>query len=301
MPDPADVSDVSGASVPDWFRRLQAQPPLSRRVDIAGASIHCVAWNMEHSARPLLLLVHGFLAHARWWDPLLDHLMDDYRIVAMEFSGMGDSGRRERYTVDLFAAEVIGVAEALAEGPLRVIGHSYGGARVLRACAERPDLFSHAIVIDSFLYFADDTRPAPPPPRPPRVQAGLDEAIARYRLLPPEPGVPAFTLAHVARHALRAVAGGWQLKFDPRLEANGRQEIDADVLLRRVRIPVDVVYGEHSLVVDQDAAARAVACLPAGRGPFVVRGGHHHLTLSHPRQLAQMLRDLLPTSLEPES
>lgn len=296
-----DPESAVSTPVPTWFRRIQHCQPHSYHVDAGGARIHYLAWNADETTKPTLLLVHGFLAHARWWDPMLDALMDHYRIVAMEFSGMGDSGGRERYTVEAFAEEIITVAEALGEGPLRAVGHSYGGARLLRACAERPELFSHAVVIDSYVYFADDDRPASPQLRTPRIQPQLDEAIRRYRLLPQEPTVSAFTLSHVARHALRSVDGGWQLKFDPRLEANGRKEIEATALLARVHTPVDIVYGEHSQVVSAEAAARAVAWLPNGRGPFVVPGGYHHLTLSHPQQLAQMVLKLLTTSREPDS
>ena len=57
-------------------------------------------------------------------------------VAALDLSGHGDSGRRETYSLDLWAAEVLGVAEdAGIAGPPTVIGHSMGGFVTLRAAS----------------------------------------------------------------------------------------------------------------------------------------------------------------------
>lgn len=83
----------------------------SHAVTIEGADIHYTCWNMQSAERPLLLFVHGFRAHAHWWDAVLPYFMADYRIVTMDFSGMGESQHRSSYSPDIYAREITGLIE----------------------------------------------------------------------------------------------------------------------------------------------------------------------------------------------
>src|SRR6266849_2863167 len=75
-----------------------------------------------------LLFVHGGGAHANWWSFIAPYLTRDFRVAAIDLSGMGDSGRRQSYGSDIRAAEMRAViADAgLGQRPF-VIGHSFGG------------------------------------------------------------------------------------------------------------------------------------------------------------------------------
>jgi pimeloyl-ACP methyl ester carboxylesterase len=56
------------------------------------------------------------------------------RVVALDLSGHGDSGRREAYTLDQWSREVLAAAgHAGITKPPTVIGHSMGGFVALRA------------------------------------------------------------------------------------------------------------------------------------------------------------------------
>ena len=265
----------------------------SHVVAIEGADIHYTCWNMQFAQRPLLLFVHGFRAHAHWWDAVLPYFMENYRIVTMDFSGMGESQHRASYSPALYAREITGLLDALDAGPVTGIAHSYGGSRLLRACHDRPELFARLIVIDSFLYFRDGTRPQLPGNNALRVYPDLQTACARFRLMPAQPSPLAALHDHVARHSLRPVDGGWIWKFDPAIPANGSLEIPAEDLLPRIPVRTDFIYGEHSKVVDRQTAERIVALLPNAGQPIEVPDSHHHLMLDQPLSLVTALRTLL--------
>lgn len=282
--------------LPDWY--LQLRPGTSAFVDIKGAPIHYLSWNMERSELPVLLFIHGFRAHAHWWDPVAPFFTENYRVLSMDFSGMGDSGYRATYEVETFADEITGLIEALGLGTVTAIAHSYGGARLLRACADCPELFQHAIIVDSFVYFRDE--PGPTLPKKllgARVHADFDVACARYRLIPDQPAIQPFLISHVARHAFRAVEGGWRLKFDPEMGAYGESEISGEQLLPRITTPVDFIYGEHSKVVNSERAERTVGYLRNVRGPIAIPDSHHHLMLDQPLALVGTLRALLASPI----
>lgn len=297
-PEMLSITAPAMPALPDWFVRTHAQPGVPAQVEINGASIHYLSWGLEHRERPALLLIHGFRAHARWWDFIAPFFTDCYRVVAMDFSGMGDSEHRPAYSVAGFAAEINGLVEALGLGPVTAIGHSYGGTRLLRACAERPELYLQLVVIDSYVRFRDEAGPMLPTRiQGNRIYADFDEACARYRLMPEQPGALPFLVRQIAEHALRKVDGGWRWKFDPGMTIGGEGEIDGEDLLPLVSKPVDFIYGEHSKVVSPERAARIVAHLPHGRGPLVMPGSHHHLMLDNPLALVATLRSLLAPSL----
>src|ERR1019366_6011017 len=69
----------------------------------------------------------------RWWDHIGPLLANGWRVVALDLSGHGDSGRRDSYTLDTWAREVLAVAAdaGITTAPT-VIGHSMGGLVTLR-------------------------------------------------------------------------------------------------------------------------------------------------------------------------
>ncbi|HEX2796186.1 MAG TPA: alpha/beta fold hydrolase, partial [Immundisolibacter sp.] len=99
---------------PDWFCEAVGTPANAHWVQVAGCSIHYRRWG---DSGPPLLLVHGGGAHSHWWDFIAPWLAIDHCVAAMDLSGMGESGRREQYSLDDFAAEAIGVCEAAGFGP----------------------------------------------------------------------------------------------------------------------------------------------------------------------------------------
>src|SRR4051794_6680240 len=129
----------------DWISKLIAMPGSSHRIEVAGNSLHYLDWGQP--GRTTLVMVHGFLAHAHWWDFVAPWFANDYHIVAMDLGGMGDSGHRKVYTRDLYLEEMAGVIRATSTDPVILIGHSFGGRLAIYACRAYPQLVQHAIVI----------------------------------------------------------------------------------------------------------------------------------------------------------
>ena len=51
---------------------------------------HYLEWGDPSNARVMLLL-HGFRGHAHWWDFVAPWFAAEYRVIAIDFGGMGDS------------------------------------------------------------------------------------------------------------------------------------------------------------------------------------------------------------------
>src|ERR1700741_3202862 len=95
---PADLLTIR-APAPDWFRWAISHPCQSQFVMVAGCRIHYLRW--PHApARPGergLLFVHGGGGHSHWWSYIAPYFTRDFRVAAIDLSGMGDSARRARY------------------------------------------------------------------------------------------------------------------------------------------------------------------------------------------------------------
>ena len=129
--DPVPLAAYGGAvpPAPAWFTRAVASPYETRFAEVGGARVHYQVWG--EADKPGLLFVHGNGAHAHWWDFIAPYFTEHYQVAALTFSGMGDSDRRDHYTMDLFAAEEMAVLEEtgmLAHAiPPVICAHSFGG------------------------------------------------------------------------------------------------------------------------------------------------------------------------------
>ena len=117
---------------PFWFDRALNTPSTAGDVIVDGANIHFETWG--EAGLPGIAFVHGSNAHLEWWRFVAPFLADQFRIVALDSSGNGDSGWRERYSGAVLAEEVHAACEAAELGarPM-VVGHSFGGFTVLEA------------------------------------------------------------------------------------------------------------------------------------------------------------------------
>jgi pimeloyl-ACP methyl ester carboxylesterase len=83
-----------------------------------------------HGAGPPLVLLHGITESHRTWDPLIDQLALDARVIAVDHRGHGQSERKPPFDALTLAADLHAVVTAAgAQEPL-VVGHSLGGAVV---------------------------------------------------------------------------------------------------------------------------------------------------------------------------
>ena len=160
-------------AAPEWFVRAIAQPTLSRFALCEGARIYYRCWNEQDVGKAGLLFVHGYRGHTRWWDFIAPFFTETFRVLAMDFYGMGESDRRERYALTQHGAEIRAVIEHARLAPATVVGHSYGGSRLLRLCAEDMPCVGHADLVG---------RRTPYPDRA--------SALARFRLVPDQYAEP---------------------------------------------------------------------------------------------------------------
>lgn len=76
-----------------------------------------------------IFLLHGWMESRLNWKTTLDCLEGDYRCIAVDLMGFGESDKRKDgdYTIEAQARRVVALADALSLEKFRLIGHSMGG------------------------------------------------------------------------------------------------------------------------------------------------------------------------------
>ncbi|MEU6643594.1 alpha/beta hydrolase [Saccharomonospora sp. NPDC046836] len=287
------MSETSESAVPAWFTETLARPVATGKVDVRGTSIAYRAWGPERAENGCLLL-HGVAAHAHWWDHIGPYLVGagSRRVVAIDLAGHGDSGRRLRYSIAGWAADVVDLLGPLGLGPRpSVVGHSLGGMVTLAVAGLVGARIGRAVVVDGAVRERTDQQEALRRRRAQpsaRVLPTRAEAVARVRKALRHQGLP-YILDHIAETSVRQVTSGWAWKVDP-LVHDRPAMLPTD--LAPMACPVTIVRAEHGLFTDQ--IERTMVRLLGGdvRVRRVLRAGHQVL-LDEPRELTSALLAVL--------
>jgi lipase len=97
---------------------------------------------------PQILAVHGLTGHGRRWQTLTTRHLPEFAIVAPDLIGHGRSTWAAPWSIDANAGALAGLLDADADGPVVVVGHSFGGAVALNLAAARPDLVTALVLLD---------------------------------------------------------------------------------------------------------------------------------------------------------
>ena len=241
--------------------------------------------------------MHGFNAHSLWWSHIAPAFMEKYCVVAMDFSGMGDSGRRDFYSQEIYSKEIKGVVNAMGWDSVTCLAHSMGGSVSMFSTSIFPDLFSKLILLDSIIVLPPEKATAMKSSRPSSRFAvfseELEEAIARFRLMPPQPCAKDFVLRNVAKHSYKQTEEGWTLKADPLIPKTYEYN-DLHEIFMKAKVDIEIVYGGSSQLYSQDVIDYMVYVGNLDQNKMhKLDGAMHHLFLDMPEEFIELIQNIL--------
>ena len=281
-------------TTPDWFWKAIDTAPESGSIDVEGSDINYLYWS--EPGNPGLLFVHGHNAHSHWWDFIAPSYKDDYQSVALDMSGMGDSDHRDEYSADLYAQEIVAVADKCNMGTDTILAsHSYGGIMSIRAVAQYPDRFKGLILLDSGVKHADDVTPQEPA-RLARAKSYPTSEIARsrFRLQPPQQCQNQYVVDHIARTSIEYIDDGFGWKFDEEQRSRMKSYEDLEADFRAISIKCALIYGADSESFSSKSAEHMKSLLP-NLEVTELADAQHHLFLDQPVNFMECLSKQLET------
>jgi len=96
----------------------------------------------------VLLALHGHLSEGLAFADLARELFPEWRVIAPDQRGHGESGRTGDYSREGYVADAVALLCHLDLGPVVVLGHSLGGINAYQLAAWHPELVSALIVED---------------------------------------------------------------------------------------------------------------------------------------------------------
>ena len=256
---------------------------------------------------PCLLALHGWLDNAASFIPLQPELAG-FNLVALDLPGHGGSAHRlpgYDYVFVDWIHDVLDVLDALGWQQAHLLGHSMGGAIASMVAAAAPDRVLRLALIEALgpisgqaneaggrLRMAVKARRALDGSKTPRVIPSLDAAVAA-RLAVSQMDIDAATL--IVQRNLRAVAGGFAWRSDPRLTLPGHIRTGEDFIRDWIRAieAATLVLAADPAPVYFTAQARDARIAELKDGRCQVIAGGHHLHMEQAPLVGGVLREFL--------
>jgi pimeloyl-ACP methyl ester carboxylesterase len=101
---------------------------------------HRVSYRIAGDAGPVILLIHGIAGSSAQWEPVMDLLEGDFRLIAPDLLGHGQSAKpRGDYSLGAYASGLRDLMASLDLPAATVIGHSLGGGVAMQFAYQFPE------------------------------------------------------------------------------------------------------------------------------------------------------------------
>jgi pimeloyl-ACP methyl ester carboxylesterase len=271
--------------------------PKDKYLDINGLRFHYLDWGTFGNQS--MLLLHGFMAHARVWDDFALRLRHRYHILALDQRGHGESqwSKGAAYTLDDHFLDIYRFIETLGLDDLILVGHSMGGRNALFYAACAPAKIKRLILVDAR---PGNNQEASRALREhlatlPLQADSLDEVVRAIQTL--YPNLPQDICLNMANHGYKKAPGGEYIpKYDVRMglqaERSGYTAEDLWPFLENITCPTLIVQGEQSRFVSSDDANRMHRILPRAELNEIPEATHLPV-LENPPIFYKVLSDFL--------
>ena len=250
------------------------------------------------AGEPTVVFVHGSWDDHRTWDRVAGAVSG----TVVSYDRRGHSGSRQplgQGNIDEDVDDLIALIEWLDQGPVAVVGHSYGATVSLLLACRRPDLVHHVVAHEPPLFnvLRDD----------PRYATDLAEALAGMRHAAEciENGRPEEGAAYFAEH-IGFGPGVWDGVFSS--EQRATMVANADTWLDQSRdprrlalsledlattdVPVLITRGDRSPALYAPALDRLLATAP-NLSSLTIDGCGHAVAHTHPTEFAAAINDFV--------
>ncbi len=264
--------------------------PVGRRHEGRVAGRRAVWWSAGEG--PVVLFLHGWaLSPASYRTGLAQVAARGAHVLAPALPGFGgtDELPAAELTIGGFARWVAGFLEtAGVDGPVTVVGHSFGGGVAVRLAHDAPGVVSRLVLVNSIggaVWATGADGPRLMSERPwwdwgLHLQADLGPGGLLGRVVP-------VIVSDAATNALRNPLAVWKVAELART-ADLREELEE---LRHRRLPVVVVWGRQDRVLPE--ASLAALRLALGDAEVRTVEGTHSWLITDPDAFTEILTNVL--------
>jgi pimeloyl-ACP methyl ester carboxylesterase len=268
-------------------------------IELRGLRFHYRDWACDKPGARDLVLLHGYTGHARSWDAFAEAMAADYRVLALDQRGHGETqwAPADAYGTPEMVEDLRSFVDAMGLDDFVLLGLSMGGIVSFGYAGERPPELGRLVIVD--IAPEIDTRGLR------TIQSNVarsdefatrEEAFARARTdnpVPPED----HHRSRVYQSLMRIEGGGWTYRYDRALRdpENPREGIAADQgwqLVTNIGVPTLLIRGEFSDILSRPVAERFASEVADCRLEEIAGSGHP-VPLDKPDEFLQAVRTFL--------
>lgn len=232
--------------------------PVMTKVKGDGININLAVW--EGKGRTVLC-IHGITANCRCWDVPAKGLAPDYRVLAMDLRGRGNSDKPDSgYSLDYHTNDIKCLLEYMNIKKAVIMGHSLGAFIGLAFAAQYPEMTDRLILVDG----AGDLSPEQLNEVFKGIKPALDrlgqvfeseEAYVRKMKAAPYLHPWSDAIETYCRYEIEKVEGGVRTNIDPAHiveEAGNVRLVKCATYYPSVKCPTLVLRATNCLLGDKD-------------------------------------------------
>ncbi len=264
------------------YERLEAKyaRPTSKFAELPGG-VRMHYRDDGDPAKLVVMLVHGYGDSFLSWEPWIQRLSPDFRVITIDLPGHGLTRAPEDYrsSPDSYADLVDALAARLGLPPFAMIGNSMGGGVAWQVAVRYPRRLNALVLVDAAGWPAS-TLQAPP---------------LAFRLLQTPVGV--FLLKHIETRPItsaalkagvvdkslitRAFVERWvEVQRAPGHRdilmgmQPGRHGVASEAVLSKITAPTLVLHGEQDVIIQSESGRRFAAAIPGAKLITYPDAGH---------------------------
>lgn len=255
----------------------------SRTLETSVGMLHTLV-RERRSGHGSVVLVHGLGTSSNTWIRTVSKIADHRRIVAVDLPGFGFSSVHREEGFAAFREHQIALSEVLAgceEGPLTLVGHSFGGWLCAWFACTNPGRVQHLVLINSAgIYFQGIES---------LQKMFMVESVDDTRRL-------LNTMWYRFPWYLRPLSGAIYQELKRRHVNELVASIEADDLLveglSHLSMPVSLIWGRNDGIVPLGVVDTLMRLVPRAQVFFIEKCGHVP-QLEKPNQFAAQLNRVL--------
>uniref|UniRef100_A0A8C4Z4V6 Serine hydrolase like n=1 Tax=Gadus morhua TaxID=8049 RepID=A0A8C4Z4V6_GADMO len=277
-------------------------------VPVPWGQIRGKVWGPDHGRRVVCL--HGWADNCGTFDTLLPLLPQDYKYVAFDLPGHGQSSHRPPgvpYYFQSYVADLYRLVKALQWEKFSIIGHSMGDALY-------PEMVDALVLLDSYGFLPTDVKEMPEV-----MRQGMEELLkyenreervytkdqAFQRLQAGNPTLSEQSARILLERGTRQVEGGLVFSRDFRINLKNIMRFSTEQCLElqsRITTRVLVLLAEEGFEkrFAESYQAKLISNILQGyrepNGVVVTLPGDHHVHLNHPESVAPFITDFLQSN-----
>jgi esterase/lipase len=204
-----------------------------------------------------LLLLHGAIGAASQFDKLREELKtelkDKFEIYSMNFSGHGGEAMPDKFSIELFADDVVKYLEKNNLENIDVFGYSMGGYVALYIASQHKNKLNKIFTTAT------------------KFDWNEESSLKESKMLNPakiEEKIPAFAKALEKRHSRQESSNNWKVVLNKTTEMMldlGKKPVLTDEVLEKIENEVLISVGDKDTMVTLEESANAAGKLKNGK------------------------------------